>query len=303
MSVLDTLWFEKYRPNKLDDLILDPEVKKRIQNFVDAKAIPHLLLVGSAGIGKTSLAKILIDEVLNCEALTINASDEGGIDTIRTKVKDFASCVSFDGGLKVVVFGEADGLSKAAQDSLKEIIEDCSGTTRFIFTANDISKLSEPIVSRCQRFDIKFSEKSYVKACANVLKTEGVTFVPTDLLKLLRSCYPDFRLAIGEMQSNVIDGAFVLPDKVNISFAGELWEMIKQNPPEEVRAFCINNPSKFSDHCSLMIDLVKHASIHFDISETRKLVLILNEFLVKDSAVVNKEINFFCCLISICELY
>ena len=302
MSALDSIWFEKYRPSKLDDLILDPDVKRRIQNFVDKGEIPHLLLVGSAGIGKTSLAKILIDEVLDCEALTINASDEGGIDTIRTKVKDFASCASFDGIMKVVVFGEADGLTKAAQDSLKEIIEDCSGTTRFIFTANDISKLSEPIVSRCQRFDIKFSEKAYVKACVAVLKTEDVTFVPTELLTLLRSCYPDFRRAIGEMQANVIDGEFVMPDKVNVSFSGEVWGMIKSNTPEEVRAFCINNPSKFSDHCTLMIDLVKHATAHFEVLETRKLVPVLNEFLVKDSAVVNKEINFFCCLIKLSEI-
>ena len=145
-ELLNALWVEKYRPKNLDELVIDSDVKKRIKSFEEDGEIPHLLLVGTAGIGKTSLAKILVNDVLDCEYLNINASDEGGIDMVRNEVKSFASSATFDGKPKVIILGEADGLTSAAQNSLKEIIEDYAESTRFIFTANDISKISFDLI-------------------------------------------------------------------------------------------------------------------------------------------------------------
>lgn len=293
----DYIWYEKYRPTTLDDMVLDSDIRRKILDFKEDQQIPHLLLVGTAGLGKTTLAKILVKDILDTDYLLINASDESGVDTIRSKVKSFATSASLDDKLKVVVFGEADGMSKTAQDSLKEIIEECSQTTRFIFTANDLSKLSEPIISRCQKLDLKFSLKDFVARCGHIVKSEGIKVDKGIFVSICKSAYPDFRKAIGTLQSSVVDGQIKELVVADNSFVGDLWEKIESQTPEEVRKFCIQNGDKFSTHQSLMGDMAQYSYDNFTVDKSRKLIMLLNKYLVQDSQLVDKELNFYCFLI------
>lgn len=299
--MFETLWYEKYRPKTLEDLVLTPELRKEIEKFKELNEIPHLLLVGEAGIGKSSTAKVIAREVLDCEYLCINASDEGGIETVRTKVKDFATSASLDDQIKVIIFGEADGLSSSAMDSLKELIEDAAATTRFMFTANDITKLTKPIISRCSRLDIKYSQKAYVKACAEIYIKEGISFKDntTAFKNMLLSNYPDFRLSITDMQNNHEDGVFVPPTDNASTFVGEVWKHITKEPPESVRELCIQNVTRFGTHAELMVDMIKFAYKHFKVDNTRKFSLVLNKYLETDHNHINKEIHFYCCMIEL----
>ena len=301
-KMFNTLWYEKYRPKTLDEMVMNEDLRQTIKDFGEDGSIPHLLFIGTAGIGKTSLAKVLVNEILGCEYLALNASVEGGINTIRTSVKDFATSASLDGGIKVVIMGEADGMSKEAQDSLKEVIEDCASSTRFIFTANDVSKLSKPIVSRCQRYDIKYNQRDFIQACANILHKENISYKDNakSLQKLLLSCYPDFRLAIGEMQKNSKDGVFHEPvTEVENEFVKEVWSTLKSDTPEKVRALCISKICEFTSHAQLMVDMIKYAYTNFEVTKMRKLALKINEYLVNDNAHINNELNFYCCLVAI----
>ena len=303
--MFETIWYEKYRPSTLSEMVIDKSTRDKIVEYGEKGEIPHLLLIGSAGIGKTSLAKIIAKEVIDCEYITINASDEGGIDMVRTKIKDFATSASLDEKIKIVILGEADGLTTQAQDSLNEIVEVSAGTTRFIFTANDISKFSAPMLSRFTNFYIKFSEVDYLTACVNIIQKENIEVGNNikELKHLILSSYPDFRTAINRIQQNCYDGKFTKPHEIGGTFANEVWKMIKTDTPENVRKFCIENPTKFSDHCELMISMVKEATTLFEVTLCRSLILTINDFLVKDSLQVNKEINFYCCVINLCSKF
>lgn len=297
----DYLWVEKYRPTTLDGIILDKSIKDKLKEYKDDEQIPHLLLVGSAGIGKTTTARILVNEVLDCDSMMINASDESGVDTIRSKVKSFATSASLQDKLKVVVFGEADGMSKTAQDSLKEIIEDCSETTRFIFTANNLSKLSEPIRSRCQRIDLKCSLKDFVNHCASIMKQEGIKVNKGVFLNICKNSFPDFRLCINELQQNIVNKELREIVVSEDSFVSELWKRIDKDEPEKVRNFCIEHGANFGSHCELMIDMARYSFDNHDVNRSRKLIMLLNDYMFKDTTVVDKEINFYCLLIELCK--
>lgn len=301
-ELLDNLWVEKYRPMTLDDIVLDPEIEKKMLEYKEKGSIPHMLFVGTAGIGKSSLAKIISNELLQCETLNINASDEGGIETVRSKVKSFATSASFDGSLKIVILGEADGLSKQAQDSLKEIIEDCSHTTRFILTANDITKLSEPILSRHQRFDIKYTYKDFFLRILKIVRAEGIKGKPAEIEKMCKAAFPDFRSAINNLERYTTNGTFTLPKLSEGSFAEKLWLCIDKEEPEDVRAFVINNTIEYTSHQELMSTMAEYAFTNLKPETSRTLILTLNKYLVQDAAVVDKELNFYCLILELSPL-
>ena len=302
-TLTNTLWVEKYRPTTIDDIVLPADITQKMRDFGVAQDIPNIILVGTAGIGKTSLARIIVNSLIDCEVLNINASGEGGIDTVRSKVKSFATSASFLGKPKVVIFGEADGLTKSAQDSLKEIIEECSQTTRFIFTANDISKMSKPIVSRCQRFDIDYTFKDFLVRVYGIFKKEDLKGVDGDIVKMCRESFPDFRTAINKLQRYTSGGVFGLPDVSVSDFVNNVWAMVKDgNNPEGVRKFCIENSIEFSTHEELMIKMAEVAFNKFSHDESRVILKLCNNYLVDDRGVMDKELNFYCLIIDLCEL-
>lgn len=299
----DYIWAEKYRPKTLDDIILSPATRSKIQEFKTKENIPHLLFVGTAGIGKTSLARILVNDVLDCDYIEINASEESGVDTIRSKVKSFATSASLDDKIKVVILGEADGLSKTAQNSLKEIIEDNSQTTRFIFTANNISKLSEPIVSRCQQIGLQQIDfKEFFARCLKIIQAEGIELNKEVLLKITRDNFPDFRKTINDLQINVVDGVQTFVQDKENSFAGKVFEELDKTGPSEVRLFCRKNVMEFQNHAHLMIDMAEYSFENLQDVLNRELILLLNKYLVQDSTHLDKELNFYCLLIELKKL-
>lgn len=301
-ELTELIWYEKYRPKTLDELVLSEKLKNRINEFSDKEEIPHILLVGTAGIGKTSLAKILVEDILDCEYLNINASDEGGIDTIRYKVKSFASSASFDDKIKVVLLGEADGLSRNAQDSLKEIIEEYSETTRFIFTTNHLSKISEPIVSRCERIDITYTYSQYKDHCKEILKKENIEYEGTILDNILKISYPDFRKALTEIKTNSIGGVLVEPESAADKFVTAMWAFVTKKTPEETRKFYIEKSAHYNTYSELMVDMMHYSLDKFASKFSRKILPVMNKFLVQDKNHLDPELNFYCLILELYEM-
>jgi DNA polymerase III delta prime subunit len=200
-----TLFTEKYRPDTLEGYIGNDDFKSSLQQWIDSNDIPHLLLCGGAGTGKTTAAKLIVNNI-NCDSLYINCSDENGIDTIRDKVKSFASAASFK-PQKVVVMDEADFLTINAQAALRNVIETFSLNTRFIFTCNYIERIIDPIQSRTVVFELTPpSMQDVAFKCVEILKLEEVTYTKADLVRIVKQTYPDIRKTLNLLQSSIKNG-------------------------------------------------------------------------------------------------
>jgi len=199
------LWVEKYRPTTLEEYVGNETIKNKISDYLKQGSIQNLLFHGVAGTGKTTLAK-LITKNLNCDLLYINASDERGIDTIREKIIPFASTMGFN-DVKIVILDEADYLTPQAQATLRNTIESCSKTTRFIFTCNYLERIISPLQSRCQTFEITPPSKQEVNnKCESILSKEDISYENNDILTIIDTHYPDIRKIINTIQGSVIDG-------------------------------------------------------------------------------------------------
>ena len=172
MTISD-IWCEKYRPSTLNEIVLDKNTKTYFNKVQEENNIPNVLFVGKPGIGKTSLAKIIVNSILKCQYLYINASDENGIDTIRTKVLNFAQTQSLFGNIKVIILDECDGLSIDAQKALRNSIEEYHDLTRFILTANYKHKIIPALQSRCQVFDINYDKNDYIDSLSEFFRIKG----------------------------------------------------------------------------------------------------------------------------------
>ena len=205
-----TLWIEKYRSQTLEQYIGNDAVKTRIADCIAKNDIPHFIFAGSAGTGKTTLAKLIVGNI-QCDYLYLNASDENGIDTIRDKVKGFASTASFQ-PIKVVILDEADFLTQPAQAALRNLIEEYSAYTRFILTCNYVERLIEPLQSRCELHMLKPPTKGAVAKhiCINILDVEGITYEMVDVAKVINEFYPDIRSVIKVLQSNIKESKLVV---------------------------------------------------------------------------------------------
>jgi len=199
MTISD-IWCEKYRPSTLDEIVLDKSTKTYFNKVRSEENIPNVLFVGKPGIGKTSLAKIIVKNILKCQYLYINASDENGIDTIRTKVLNFAQTKSLFGQIKVIILDECDGLSIDAQKALRNSIEEYHDLTRFVLTANYKHKIIPALQSRCQIFNISYDKKEYLAKLISIVKAEELKINKEDFTKIIDNCYPDFRKGINALQ-------------------------------------------------------------------------------------------------------
>jgi len=286
-----SLWIERYRSQTLDEYIGNNQLKKRIQKCIDDNDIPHFILAGCAGVGKTTLAKLIVKNI-NCDYLYINASDENGIDMIRDKVKTFASTSTFK-PLKVVILDEADFLTQPAQAALRNLIEEYSITTRFILTCNYIERLIEPLQSRCEVHKLTPPSKGDVArhVCTSILDVEGVEYDIKDVALLIKEYYPDVRSIIKNLQAGVVDGKYQWIS-LNINWMKKLIEILKQRDNKawyDIRQLIADEQvDDFQVVFRYMFDNLSE----FSYGNDAQVSVILDEYSWRANVVPDKEINF-----------
>ena len=289
-----TLWVEKYRPDTLQGYVGNQSIVDKVILFLENCDVPHLLLYGTAGTGKTTLAKIIANN-LDCDLLYINASDENSVDTVREKIKNFSSTIGFR-KWKLVILDEADYMTPNGQAALRNLMETFSKTTRFILTCNYVEKIIDPIQSRCQVFAITPPTKKDVAVrISQVLKTENVKFDMNDLAAIINSSYPDIRRILNTCQRQSINGELKL-DKQSLIEANYMNKVIdilasnddKKNKFQNVRQLLAD--SQVKDFSSLYRFLYDNLD-SFATGHLAGAILIIAEAQYKDSLVVDKEIN------------
>lgn len=303
VSHYNDLWVEKYRPIKLKDILLSEENQTHFETL--GKDIPNMLFYGSPGTGKTTLAKIIVKDILKCQYLYINASDENGIDTIRNKVISFAQTRSLDGNKKVVILDEFCGTTGDAQRILRNVMEEYSDSTRFVLTSNYLNKIIEPIKSRCLLFKLIPEENAILSRCVEILIKEKIKIEDSQkrlLPKFVKDRYPDLRRTINDLQKFSASGELqILEENISSNFADSLFKkLLDKESVLNLRKIVIENEKIFNnDYQQLMkslFDLV-YASPLPEIK--KKMVLLdLGEHMYRDNFVLDHEINFYCCLIA-----
>ena len=296
-----SLWVEKYRPISLDTYIGNEHLKSKVKVYLESGDIPHLLLYGKAGTGKTTLAKLLVNNI-KCDHLYINASDVRRVDDLIPKVRGFASTVGFQ-DMKIIILDEVDYISPHSQAALRNIMETFSRHCRFILTCNYVERIIDPIQSRCQSFQvIPPSRQEVASQLYNILHEEGVDFQMDDLKILVNSGYPDIRRVINSAQRQVVDGKLVVDKQVLIEgdYKIKLLEILKtQNKKDafkSIRKLLANSQvTDYSEGFRLLYDnLDEYSSGH-----TAEVILILAEGQRDEIVVVDKEINFMATMVKL----
>ena len=293
--MFQNLFVEKYRPKTLADIVLTNEERLYFESLKSKEEIPNLLFAGNPGTGKTTLSKIIANDILDCQYLYINASDENGIDTIRSKVIGFASTKSLDGKLKLVLFDECDALTLDSQKALRNVIEEYSENTRFIFTCNYLFKIIPALQSRCQIFNLTPPLDGVLNRVVSILKNEGITVPDTEkqrLVELVRSGYPDLRRIINDIQKFSFTGTLVIKDNQVKGIANKVVEKIKgKASPQELRKYVIEREQEFSgDYLQLLKEMFE---VLFETDTNANSLLVISEGMYKDAIVIDKEINWF----------
>jgi len=295
-----TLWIEKYRSETLEQYIGNDAIKNRIADCIAKNDIPHFIFAGSAGTGKTTLAKLIVKNI-QCDYLYINASDENGIDTIRERVKGFASTASFQ-PIKIVILDEADFLTQPAQAALRNLIEEYSAYTRFILTCNYVERLIEPLQSRCELHMLKPPTKGAVAkhVCTNILEIEGVTYDVQDVVTIVNLFYPDVRSIIKTLQQNVKDSKLTITT-IDDNWCKPLVEILKKrdkNAWYQVRQLVADaQVDDFQTAYRYMFDNLTE----FSYGNDAQLSVILDDFIWRAGVVPDKEINFAACIAKVLE--
>jgi DNA polymerase III delta prime subunit len=300
------LWVEKYRPQKIDDCVLPESLKKTFKEYVSKGELPNFLLCGTAGTGKTTIAKALCNEI-GAEYMFINGSEESGIDVLRTKIKSFASSVSLTDAKKVVILDEADYLNpNSTQPALRAFIEEFSQNCRFILTCNFKNRIIEPLHSRCAviEFKIDAAEKkdiivSFYKRVAQILKTEGVEFDPQVVAELIGKHFPDYRRILNELQRYSVSGKIDTGILVNVSEESykALVKSMKDKDFTAVRTWVGKNSD--ADSVYLFRQLYDTATVNMEPASIPQLILILADYQYKAAFVADHELNIMAALTEI----
>ena len=295
-----TLWIEKYRSQNLDQYIGNETIKARIADCILKNDIPHFIFSGPAGTGKTTLAKLIVAN-LNCDYRYINASDENGIDTIREKVKGFASSASFH-PVKIVILDEADFLTQPAQAALRNIIEEHSINTRFILTCNYIERLIEPLTSRCEIHILTPPSKGDVAkhVCTKILDVEKIKYDINDVAIIIKQFYPDIRSIIKVLQQNVVKNKLATVT-INDNWCKKLVELLvkrDKNAWYQIRQLVAD--SQVDDFQIAFRYMFEHLS-EFSYGNDAQLSVVLDDFIWRAGVVPDKEINFSAAIAKILE--
>lgn len=295
----DFLWVEKYRPKTIEDTILPVELKKMFQQFVDQKNIPNLILAGSAGVGKTTVARAMLEQ-LDCDYIVINGSMNGNIDTLRNEILNFASSVSLTGGRKYVILDEADYLNaNSTQPALRNFMEEFSRNCGFILTCNFKNRVIEPLHSRCSVIDFKITKKDmpklamqFLKRVEMILQTENVEFDRAVIAEIIQKYFPDWRRVLNELQRYSATGKIDSGILANLQETSirELVEFLKDKNFTEVRKWAKNNIDSdvnilYNQFYDVAADIVKKNSIP-------QLVLLIAQYQYQNAFAANTEINF-----------
>ena len=304
MKTEHTLWVEKYRPSNLDTYIGNDQLKSKVKVYLESGDLPHLLLFGKAGTGKTTLAKLLVNNI-DCDYLYINASDENNVETVRSKVKNFASTMGFK-DYKIIILDECDYITPNAQAALRNLMETFSKHCRFILTCNFVERIIDPIQSRCQTFQVIPPNKNDVaKHLHNILSQESVDYDREDLAILVNSGYPDIRRVINGAQRQSVDGKLVI-DKQSIvenDYKLKLLEILekqdKKSAFNNVRQLMADaKVTDFADLFRLLYDEVDS----YGKGHIAECILIIAKYELSDAQVVDKEINAMAMIIEILQV-
>jgi DNA polymerase III delta prime subunit len=300
---MEYLWVEKYRPSKIDECILPKNLKETFKQFVQSGELPNFLFCGTAGVGKTTVAKALCNEI-GAEYLLINGSEESGIDILRTKIKSFASTVSLTDAKKVVILDEADYLNpNSTQPALRGFIEEFSNNCRFIFTCNYKNRIIEPLHSRCSVIDFKIenAEKAeiagaFFKRTMGILKAENIEADQKVVAELVTKHFPDWRRVLNELQRYSVSGKIdsgILVNMTEDSFK-ELVKNLKEKNFTEVRKWVAKNGD--SETINIFKQLYDTASVNMEAASIPQLVLILADYQYKAAFVADHELNLMAAL-------
>jgi len=300
-----SLWVEKYRPQTLAEYVGNETVKETIQQYLDNNDIPHLLLHGKAGTGKTTLAKLIINTI-ECDSMIINASDENNVDTVRNKVKNFASSMGF-AGFKIIILDEFDYMTPNAQAILRNLMETFSKHCRFILTCNYHEKIIDPIKSRCQTFSITPPTKKDVAVqVTKILDAENIKYELKNVADIISSYYPDIRRILNTCQLQSAKGELKVDHQIMVesNFQTKLVELLKANDDKRNmfmnirQAVADNRLNDYSEMYSMLYDKVDE----YAAGNTANVILTIAEGLSKDALVVDKEIVFMSTIIQILNI-
>lgn len=305
MNIQNFLWVTKYSPQTIDDCILSSDLKEIFKKIVSSGTMQNFLFCGSAGCGKTTVAKVLC-ESMNSDYIFINASENGNIDTLRTTIRNFASTVSLSGGIKVVILDEADALSAATQSALRGFIEEFAVNCRFIFTCNFKNKIIEPLHSRCTPVEFRFLAKeksniilSFLNRICFILDQENIKYDKKVLAEFIVEYFPDFRRVIGELQKYSIGGSIdsgILSRLSDDNFK-KLISYMKDKNFTEVRKWISVNIDL--DHYSILKKLYESLTSLIDKATIPAIVMILSEYQYKLAFAVDPEITLSACMAEI----
>ena len=302
----DFLFVEKYRPRTVADTILPEQLKTTFSKFVEQKNVPNLILAGSAGVGKTTIARAMLEE-LDCDYLVINGSMKGNIDTLRNDIQQFASSVSFSGGRKYVILDEADYLNaNSTQPALRNFMEEYSKNCGFILTCNFKNRIIEPLHSRCSVIDFKLTNEDKPKMAAamfkrvrSILTAEGVEFEPKVVAEVVQRYFPDNRRILNELQrysaaGKIDSGILAQHSESNMK---DLMKFLKEKNFTEVRKWVAQNSD--ASTTEIFREIYDTASAYMKPASIPQLVLIIADYSYKVAFVADHEINMTACLTEI----
>jgi len=296
-----SLWVEKYRPTDLSTYVGNEHLKEKVKVYLESEDVPHLLLFGKAGTGKTTLAKIVVNNI-DCDYMYINASDENKVDDVRNKIKTFASSVGFK-SLKVIILDECDYLTPNAQAALRNLMETFSKHCRFILTCNYVERIIDPIQSRCQSYKVvPPSKKEVAQQMVNILKEENCTFELDDIALIVNAGYPDIRRVINSAQRQIVDGKLKIDTSsvIQNNYKLQLLEMLSNGSKlNDIRQLIADNSiSDYSELYRLLYDEVDN----YGNGKQAECIMNIAEAQYQDVHVVDKEINFMSLIIRLIRI-